>query len=167
MPNRFPARKKEGHVGEDAAGYSYCIKDGEFVLNGIKEPENLPQVSLDKDGFLNKKEISSKLFLPEYICYSPYFCYNFMPLFLNESVSFAEAISNLNELPILVLGHRRPDGDCIGSQVALTRILLSLGKDARAVNEDPIPRTLQKFVGDTPFYSPDQVGEGEYQSYYG
>ena len=86
-----------------------------------------------------------------------------MSLFLKQSVSFAEAISNLNELPILVLGHRRPDGDCIGSQVALTRILLSLGKDARAVNEDPIPRTLQKFVGDTPFYSPGQVGEGEYQ----
>jgi phosphoesterase RecJ-like protein len=86
-----------------------------------------------------------------------------MSLFLKQSASFAEAISNLNELPILVLGHRRPDGDCIGSQVALTRILLSLGKDARAVNEDPIPRTLQKFVGDTPFYSPDQVGEGEYQ----
>ena len=86
-----------------------------------------------------------------------------MSLFLKQSASFAEAISNLNELPILVLGHRRPDGDCIGSQVALTRALIALGKDVRAVNEDPIPRTLQKFVGDTPFFSPDQVEDRDYQ----
>lgn len=86
-----------------------------------------------------------------------------MPVFLKQSADFAEAISNLNDLPVLVLGHRRPDGDCIGSQVALTRALLALGKDARAVNQDPVPRTLQKFVGDTPFFPPDQVADGEYQ----
>ena len=86
-----------------------------------------------------------------------------MPEFLKQSAHFTEAISKLNDLPVLVLGHRRPDGDCIGSQVALTRVLIALGKDARAVNEDPIPRTLQKFVGDTPFFSPDQVAEGDYQ----
>ncbi len=86
-----------------------------------------------------------------------------MPEFLKQSALFAEAISKLNDLPVLVLGHRRPDGDCIGSQVALTRVLLELGKDARAVNQDPIPRTLQKFLGDTPFYFPDQIGSGNYQ----
>ena len=46
---------RKGTWGRMLPGYSYYIKDGEFVLNGIKEPENLPQVSLDKDGFLNKK----------------------------------------------------------------------------------------------------------------
>jgi hypothetical protein len=55
------------------------------------------------------------------------FC-KFMSLFLDQSVSFAQAISQLRDLPILVLGHRRPDGDCIGSQVAMTRVLLALGK---------------------------------------
>ena len=86
-----------------------------------------------------------------------------MSLFLDQSVSFAQAISQLRDLPILVLGHRRPDGDCIGSQVAMTRVLLALGKNVRAVNHDPIPRTLLKFVVDTPFCSPEQVADGDYQ----
>ena len=50
---------------------------------------------------------------------------------------------------VLVLGHRRPDGDCIGSQ-DVTRILIQKGINARAVNSDPVPN-LEKFVGDTPW----------------
>ena len=80
-----------------------------------------------------------------------------MASFLEESSLFSRALAELAGKPVLVLGHRRPDGDCIGSQVALTRVLLSEGIDARAVNADPIPRTLQKFVGDTPFFRPDEV----------
>ena len=80
-----------------------------------------------------------------------------MPLFLEESSLFSSALARLAGKPVLVLGHRRPDGDCIGSQVALTRVLLSEGIDARAVNQDPIPRTLQKFVGNTPFFRPEEV----------
>ena len=52
---------------------------------------------------------------------------------------------------VAVLGHMRPDGDCIGSQVALTRVLRALGLDAVAVNQDPVPRLLAEFVGDTPW----------------
>ena len=62
-----------------------------------------------------------------------------MSLFLDQSASFAQAICQLRDLPILVLGHRRPDGDCIGSQVAMTRVLLSLGKNVRAVIMIPFP----------------------------
>ncbi len=80
-----------------------------------------------------------------------------MPPFLEESAHFAQLLSELKEKPVLVLGHRRPDGDCIGSQVGLTRVLLDLGIDARAVNQDPVPRTLSKFVGTTPFFSPDEI----------
>ena len=83
-----------------------------------------------------------------------------MASFLEESSSFSSALSHLTGKSVLVLGHRRPDGDCIGSQVALTRVLLSQGIDARAVNTDPVPRTLEKFVGDTPFFRPDEV-EGD------
>jgi phosphoesterase RecJ-like protein len=83
-----------------------------------------------------------------------------MALFLEESSSFSSALSQLAGKSVLVLGHRRPDGDCIGSQVALTRVLCARGIDARAVNTDPIPRTLQKFVGNTPFFRPDEV-EGD------
>ncbi|MBT3666114.1 MAG: bifunctional oligoribonuclease/PAP phosphatase NrnA [Opitutae bacterium] len=80
-----------------------------------------------------------------------------MTSFLQESNLFVNALNELRGKPVLVLGHRRPDGDCIGSQVGLTRILIELGIDARAVNQDPIPRTLKKFVGNTPFFSPEEI----------
>jgi len=80
-----------------------------------------------------------------------------MVLFLEESSAFSSALAQLAGKSVVVLGHRRPDGDCVGSQVALTRVLLSQGIDARAVNADPVPRTLQKFVVDTPFFRPDEV----------
>ena len=86
-----------------------------------------------------------------------------MTNFLSESASFAELIRQLEGLSVLVLGHRRPDGDCIGSQVALTRILRAIGINAIAVNNDPVPRTLQKFVGDTPFTDPQGIEAGDYK----
>ena len=86
-----------------------------------------------------------------------------MTNFLSESASFAELIRQLEGFSVLVLGHRRPDGDCIGSQVALTRILRAIGINAIAVNNDPVPRTLQKFVGDTPFTDPQGIEAGDYK----
>ena len=74
-----------------------------------------------------------------------------MSSYLKESSVFANAIKELDGKKVLVLGHRRPDGDCIGSQVALTRVLQGLGIDTRAVNQDSVPRTLRKFIGDTLF----------------
>jgi bifunctional oligoribonuclease and PAP phosphatase NrnA len=53
---------------------------------------------------------------------------------------------------VAVVGHLRPDGDCIGSQVALCRVLRARGVDAVCVNPDPVPRRLQFLVGDTPFH---------------
>lgn len=52
---------------------------------------------------------------------------------------------------IAVIGHARPDGDCIGSQVALCRVLRARGVQAVCVNTDPVPRRLAFLVGDTPF----------------
>ena len=86
-----------------------------------------------------------------------------MTNFLSESASFAELIRQFEGSSVLVLGHRRPDGDCIGSQVALTRILRAIGTNAIAVNNDPVPRTLQKFVGDTPFTDPQGIEAGDYK----
>ena len=86
-----------------------------------------------------------------------------MTNFLSESASFAELIRQFEGSSVLVLGHRRPDGDCIGSQVALTRILRAMGTNAIAVNNDPVPRTLQKFVGDTPFTDPHGIEAGDYK----
>jgi bifunctional oligoribonuclease and PAP phosphatase NrnA len=51
---------------------------------------------------------------------------------------------------ICVAGHVRPDGDCVGSQLALSLALRKLGKEVFCWNEDPIP---QKYA----FLDPDHV----------
>jgi phosphoesterase RecJ-like protein len=40
---------------------------------------------------------------------------------------------------VLICSHVEPDGDSIGSQLALAEFLDSLGKEARIVNQDPVP----------------------------
>jgi len=41
---------------------------------------------------------------------------------------------------ICVIGHVRPDGDCIGSQLGLTLALQTAGKDVACWNEDRVPQ---------------------------
>jgi phosphoesterase RecJ-like protein len=43
---------------------------------------------------------------------------------------------------LCVVGHIRPDGDCIGSQLGLAYALQNEGKQVTCWNEDPIPRKL-------------------------
>ena len=40
---------------------------------------------------------------------------------------------------IVITGHERPDGDCIGTETALCSILRACGKSAGIVNSDPTP----------------------------
>lgn len=74
---------------------------------------------------------------------------------------FAETFPRLRAAlagrPVAVVGHARPDGDCIGSQVALARMLAATGVAATCVNADPVPRRLQFLVGDTPFRRIDDL----------
>jgi translation initiation factor IF-2 len=55
---------------------------------------------------------------------------------------------------VAVVGHARPDGDCIGSQVALARVLRRVGMDVVCVNADPVPRRLQFLVPRMTFLRP-------------
>lgn len=64
---------------------------------------------------------------------------------------------------VVVIGHRRPDGDCIGSQVALVRFLQGVGVDACAVNADPIPQKLKFLVEETPVIQPESLS-GEWDA---
>jgi bifunctional oligoribonuclease and PAP phosphatase NrnA len=43
--------------------------------------------------------------------------------------------------------HSRPDGDAIGSALAMAYALRAIGKEARVVNADPAPTPLQVFPG--------------------
>ncbi len=47
----------------------------------------------------------------------------------------------------LVISHARPDGDSIGSQLAMAFALDALGKQVRIVNADPAPDHYQDFPG--------------------
>lgn len=70
--------------------------------------------------------------------------------FPNESPLFAASVERLKGKKVAVCGHLRPDGDCIGSIVAVVRVLKSLGIDAVGLNRDAVPANLKAFVGDTP-----------------
>jgi len=45
----------------------------------------------------------------------------------------------------VVVSHARPDGDAIGSQVAMALALRALGKDVRMVARDPAPQQMHDF----------------------
>ena len=73
------------------------------------------------------------------------------------SADFARLLATLAGRKIAVVGHARPDGDCIGSQVALARVLIARGFDAICVNADPVPRRLLFLVGGMKFFRTDDV----------
>ena len=76
--------------------------------------------------------------------------------FKNESGRFAELLKKLDGKRVAVLGHVRPDGDCIGAQLALCRILRARGADAVCVNHHAVPYNLKGFVRDTPFFREEE-----------
>lgn len=73
------------------------------------------------------------------------------------SAKFAQLLASLAGQKIAIVGHARPDGDCIGSQVALARVLAARGFDAICVNPDPVPRRLLFLVDGMRFFRTDEV----------
>src|SRR5207237_10240457 len=47
----------------------------------------------------------------------------------------------------LITSHARPDGDSIGSQLAMAYALVALGQEVRIVNADPAPEHYMEFPG--------------------
>ncbi len=70
---------------------------------------------------------------------------------------FAVFLHELEGQRVVIIGHQRPDGDCIGSQVALCRVLRAQGVDAVCMNPDPVPRRIKFLLGDTPFHKRDDL----------
>ena len=62
-----------------------------------------------------------------------------------EVNSIAETIAQRQRL--VITSHARPDGDSIGSELALAHALKSLQKDVRIINRDPVPSYLASFPG--------------------
>ncbi len=78
--------------------------------------------------------------------------------------AFLEMLEALEGRKMVVLGHLRPDGDCVGSQVAFCRCLLARGIESVCINPHPVPRVLRSFVGDTPFYLPEKLNHAGFQA---
>jgi bifunctional oligoribonuclease and PAP phosphatase NrnA len=70
----------------------------------------------------------------------------------NSSPQFKTLAESLAGRKVAVIGHLRPDGDCIGSQVALCRVLRSLNIESVCVNQDEIPGVLKFLAENTPFF---------------
>ncbi|MGH7943587.1 MAG: DHH family phosphoesterase, partial [Opitutaceae bacterium] len=73
------------------------------------------------------------------------------------SAEFAKLLASLDAKKIAVIGHARPDGDCIGAQVALARVLATRGHDVMCVNPDPVPRRLEFLIHGMTFHRTDDV----------
>lgn len=73
------------------------------------------------------------------------------------SARFAQLLEALHGRKVAVIGHSRPDGDCIGAQVALARVLAAQGLEVICINSDIVPRRLQFLVPGMQFYRTDDA----------
>jgi bifunctional oligoribonuclease and PAP phosphatase NrnA len=67
-----------------------------------------------------------------------------------------DEIRDLNNF--CVVGHIRPDGDCIGSQLGLALALQNAGKKVRCWNEDAVPQKL-RFLDTEKLFEKPHAGE--------
>lgn len=68
-------------------------------------------------------------------------------------VRILEALKDAAE--ICVVGHGRPDGDCVGSQLALALALQTAGSRVTVWNEDPAPEKLRFMDPDGLLHTPE------------
>jgi phosphoesterase RecJ-like protein len=78
-----------------------------------------------------------------------------------ELIRIVEAVHQRQRF--VISSHSRPDGDSIGSQLAMAFALRALGKDVHIVNKDRAPGPLLQFPGVTAIQIADRAG-GEYDA---
>jgi phosphoesterase RecJ-like protein len=71
--------------------------------------------------------------------------------------SWRGLLASIGPRKVAVIGHARPDGDCIGSQVGLARLLRGLGHEVACVNGDPVPRRLEFLARHEAFVRPSDL----------
>ena len=82
-------------------------------------------------------------------------------LYPDFSARFRSVVGELAGRALAVIGHARPDGDCIGSQISLARTLRALGNRVVCVNPDPVPRRLQFLTREETFHTVQTLPSGE------
>jgi len=63
----------------------------------------------------------------------------------------------------VISSHSRPDGDAIGSELAMAFALRAVGKDVRVINKDPAPGPIMAFPG-VPDIQVADVADGDYDA---
>ena len=71
----------------------------------------------------------------------------------------AEAVRRAES--VLVCGHLNPDGDAIGSSLALYHALSALGKRVTVINRDPVPQIVAGLPGAERIRRADSLQPGE------
>jgi len=88
------------------------------------------------------------------------------PYYPDVAPAFTALLEALGSRPVAVVGHARPDGDCIGSQIAVARMLRQRGLEVTCVNPDTVPRRLRFITRDEVFMTPADLPAGEYDAIY-
>ena len=82
----------------------------------------------------------------------------------NRQADLARVVEAIRARQTFVISsHARPDGDAIGSELAMAFALDHLGKQVTVVNSDPVPGPLQTFAGTDRIVVADRV-EGAYDA---
>ena len=74
---------------------------------------------------------------------------------------FQKLLQELRGQKVAIVSHVRPDGDSIGSQLGLCRILRTVRIEACVV-ADVLPQAFLPFAGDTPVYTSSDLSLGDF-----
>lgn len=85
---------------------------------------------------------------------------NSVPYYPELAARWSQLMPALAGHRLVVVSHARPDGDCIGAQIALVRALRSAGHEVVCANPDPVPRRLRFLTKEEPYYTADTLPAG-------
>ena len=77
---------------------------------------------------------------------------------MNSLNEIAQALKEVKRA--MICGHVMPDGDCLGSSLALAMALKHLGKEVTVVGRDPVPEIYRFLPGSDGYYSGPPPTEG-------
>lgn len=62
--------------------------------------------------------------------------------------NFAKLLHEANGRKIAVVGHMRPDGDCVSAQLAVAELLRNSGAEVVCLNQNPVPYLLKNLASE-------------------
>ncbi|MBO5782267.1 MAG: DHH family phosphoesterase [Opitutales bacterium] len=84
--------------------------------------------------------------------------------FPNSAGAFSEFIKSVEGGKFAVVGHMRPDGDCIGSQVAMAYLLRKLGaQEVVCLNKNEVPFLYREFTCGEKFLSTEDFCDASFE----